>query len=144
MASKTSTRKTTTRKSTSAKTAAAKSTTDTAPAEASPVPMPEPTVVTTQSTPVVTEADMKKPELVDMVVERTGLKKKDVKPAIEAALAILGETISRGRELNMQPLGKLRINRTQEKSNGRIIVCKLRQPKESGATPTEPLAEPAE
>lgn len=143
MASKTSTRKTTTRKTSTSKASTAKAAPEVA-AEESPVPTPEPTVVTTQSAPVVTEADMKKPELVDMVVERTGLKKKDVKPAIEAALAILGETISRGRELNMQPLGKLRINRTQEKSNGKIIVCKLRQPKESTATPSEPLAEPAE
>ncbi|MBT3140855.1 DNA-binding protein [Phaeobacter gallaeciensis] len=70
---------------------------------------------------------MKKRELIDLVVARSGVKKKDAKPAIEAALAILGETIAEGRELNLQPLGKLRINRTEDKGNGRIIICKLRQ-----------------
>jgi nucleoid DNA-binding protein len=73
------------------------------------------------------DPEMKKRELIDLVVARSGVKKKDAKPAIEAALAILGETIAEGRELNLQPLGKLRINRTEDKGNGRIIICKLRQ-----------------
>ncbi|MBL4767212.1 MAG: HU family DNA-binding protein [Rhodobacteraceae bacterium] len=70
---------------------------------------------------------MRKKELIDLVVERSGIKKKDAKPTVEAVLAILGEAIASGRELNLQPFGKLRINRTEEKSNGRVIVCKLRQ-----------------
>ncbi|NIZ59368.1 DNA-binding protein [Sedimentitalea sp. CY04] len=70
---------------------------------------------------------MRKKELIDLVVERSGIKKKDAKPVVEAMLAVLGETIGGGRELNMQPLGKLRINRSVERSNGRIIVCKFRQ-----------------
>ena len=70
---------------------------------------------------------MRKKELIDLVVERSGIKKKDAKPVVEAMLAVLGETIGDGRELNMQPLGKLRINRSVERSNGRIIVCKIRQ-----------------
>ncbi len=73
------------------------------------------------------DPEMKKRELIDLVVARSGVKKKDAKPAIEAALAILGATIAEGRELNLQPLGKLRINRTEDKGNGRIIICKLRQ-----------------
>lgn len=87
---------------------------------------PLPTVVTI-SCPVVNEPDMRKKELIDLVVARSGIKKKDAKPVVEAVLAILGETISGGRELNLQPLGKLRINRVKEKPNGRVIICKLRQ-----------------
>jgi len=90
-----------------------------------PVNTPEPVVVT--ATPVVSEPDLRKKELIDLVVERSGIKKKDAKPVVEAMLAVLGETIGAGRELNLQPLGKLRINRSEERSNGRIIVCKLRQ-----------------
>ncbi|OUS34238.1 DNA-binding protein [Rhodobacterales bacterium 56_14_T64] len=70
---------------------------------------------------------MRKKELIDLVVERSGIKKKDAKPVVEAMLAVLGEAIGGGRELNLQPLGKLRINRSVERSNGRIIICKLRQ-----------------
>ncbi len=88
--------------------------------------------------------EMKKRELIDLVVDRAGVKKKDAKPAIEAALAILGEAIASGRELNLQPLGKLRINRVEDKDNGRVIVCKLRQSNSTGPDEKEPLAEAAE
>ena len=88
--------------------------------------------------------ELKKRELVDLVVDRAGIKKKDAKPAIEAALAILGEAIASGRELNLQPLGKLRINRVEDKDNGRVIVCKLRQSNSTGPDEKEPLAEAAE
>ncbi|SLN35219.1 transcriptional regulator HU subunit alpha [Falsiruegeria litorea R37] len=88
--------------------------------------------------------EMKKRELIDLVVDRAGVKKKDAKPSIEAALAILGEAIASGRELNLQPLGKLRINRVEEKDNGRVIVCKLRQSNSTGPDEKEPLAEAAE
>ena len=91
---------------------------------------------------------MRKKELIDLVVERSGIKKKDAKPVVEAMLSVLGEAIGSGRELNMQPLGKLRINRSVERSNGRIIVCKLRQSTataessiEAENTVTGPLAE---
>lgn len=104
---------------------------------------PEPVVVSTAAAPEVTAPDMKKKELVDLVVARAGVKKRDAKPAVEAALAILGEAIAEGRELNLPPLGKLRINRAEDKANGRVTICKLRQNKapQSGK---EPLAEPAE
>ena len=82
--------------------------------------------VVTVSEPVVAEPDMKKKELIDLVVERSDIKKKFAKPVVEAMLAVLGEAIAEGRELNLQPLGKLRIYRAEEKSNGRVIVCKIR------------------
>lgn len=97
---------------------------------------------------VSADLPMRKKELIDLVVERSGIKKKDAKPVVEAMLAVLGEAIGGGRELNMQPLGKLRINRSIERSNGRIIVCKLRQSTATGENSIEaditvpvPLAE---
>lgn len=100
--------------------------------------------VVTVSSPVVSDPDMKKKELIDLVVARSGIKKKDAKPVVEAVLAVLGETISDGRELNLQPFGKLRINRVLEKSNGRIIVCKLRQSLPLKTSPTSPDSQIAE
>lgn len=112
-----------------------------APAPATDAPMPKVVKVTE---PVLAERDLKKRELIDLVVERSGIKRKDAKPAVEAMLAVLGETLTAGRELNLQPLGKLRINRVEEKGNGRVIVCKLRQSLASPEEPTDPLAEAAE
>jgi nucleoid DNA-binding protein len=144
----TTTRKTTATKSTAAKTTRAKpaSSTTARPATAISavpdlVPDTQPHVVTA-SKPVVAEPDLKKKELIDQVVERSGIKKKDAKPVVEAMLAVLGETIADGRELNLAPLGKLRINRVKEANNGRVIICKLRQPKPVAKDPAAvPLAE---
>jgi len=104
-------------------------------------PSPKLTSVTDQ---VVVQPDLKKKELIDLVVARSGIKKKDAKPVVEAMLAVLGETIASGRELNLQPLGKLRINRTTDKGNGRVIVCKLRQSYNAASGPKDTLAAPAD
>jgi len=91
---------------------------------------------------IVSEPDLKKKELIDLVVERSKIKKKDAKPVVEAMLAVLGETIASGRELNLQPLGKLRINRSTDKGNGRVIICKLRQSTAGGNPAKSALAAP--
>ncbi|MEX0303168.1 MAG: HU family DNA-binding protein [Leisingera sp.] len=88
---------------------------------------PEPVVVETAK-PVVSAPELGKKELVEQAVERSGIKKRDAKPVVEAVLALLGEAVAEGRELNLKPFGKLRINRSQERSNGKVFVCKLRQP----------------
>lgn len=72
-------------------------------------------------------AELNKKELIDAVIARAGTKRQDAKPIVEAMLAVLGETIAAGRPLNLQPFGKLTINRTVEKPNARVVVVKLRQ-----------------
>ena len=141
------TRKTTT----AARTAKSNTGTAAAPVapEASDAVLPNVVMV---SEPVLAESDLKKRELIDLVVERSGVRKKDAKPVVEAMLAVLGEALSEGREMNLQPLGKLRINRVEEKGNGRVIVCKLRQSTavtqaagpDPENDPDDPLADAAE
>ncbi len=128
-----------------------------APASPAPeAPKAEP-VATDTSTPIpkvikvseaaTMDADLKKKELIDAVVARSGAKKKDAKPVVEAVLSILGECLADGRELNLQPLGKLRINRTEDHTGYRIIVCKLRQQilaAEAVKADQDPLADAAE
>ena len=77
--------------------------------------------------PVVSGPVMRKKELIDLVVERSGIKKKDAKPVVEATLAILGEALAETRELNLQPLGKVKVRREKLMPNGRILVMKIRQ-----------------
>ncbi|WP_068245218.1 HU family DNA-binding protein [Tritonibacter horizontis] len=85
----------------------------------------------------------------EQVVDRTGVKKRDAKPVVEAVLALLGEAIEDARPLNLEPMGKLRVNRSQTNQNGRVHICKLRRktvgsensaPDENSAA--APLAEP--
>ena len=87
---------------------------------------------------------MKKRELIELVVERSGVKKKSAKPVVEAMLAVLGETLAAERALNLRPLGKMRVNRVEDKENGRIIVCRLRQPIDASEAAKEPLADTPE
>ncbi len=78
----------------------------------------------TQTTPV------KKPALLDKVVLRTNLKKRDVKPAVEAALAVLGDALRDGAEVNVPPLGKLRVVKSKPLDGGAaVMTLKLRTPK---------------
>lgn len=91
---------------------------------------PSPMVVATTEVENQTLALTKK-ELVDEAVLRSGIKKKDAKPVVEALLAVLGEAVAEGRDLNLRPFGKLRINRSETRSNGTIHICRLRQPLEA-------------
>lgn len=85
----------------------------------------------TSSAAVVEPYVLRKKELIERVVARSGLKKKDAKPAIEAMLVVLGEALSNGEELNLQPMGKIMINRVIDKPNATVIVAKVRRRKES-------------
>ena len=61
---------------------------------------------------------------------RTNLKKRDVKPAVEAALAVIGEALRAGNELALPPLGKVRLVKTKELDGGAaVMTLKLRIPK---------------
>ena len=70
---------------------------------------------------------MRKEQLLDEVAKRTGAKRKDVKPIVESVLEIMGEAIGDGQELNLKPLGKVKIARTKLVANGRVINLRLRQ-----------------
>ncbi|MEQ6247830.1 HU family DNA-binding protein [Sulfitobacter sp. HNIBRBA3233] len=108
--------------STKSKSAASGTTTATPPAAATA----DPKVVDTLS-PVVVGNELRKKELFDLVVARSGMKKKDVKPVVEAMLAVLGDALSEHREMQLPPLGKLKVQRGKEMSDGRALVLKLRQ-----------------
>ena len=72
-------------------------------------------------------AVLRKKELIERVVARSGVKKKDAKPTIEAMLAVLGEALAAGEELNLQPLGKVMVKKTKELANAKMMVCRIRQ-----------------
>lgn len=158
----TTARKTTTRRSTRSSSGTATAKEKTAVVEAEPVDPEiesvEAAVALDTPLPRVVRADeaedqdsgneLRKRELIDLVVARSDVKKKYVKPAVEAMLAIMGEAISEERDLNLQPLGKLKVNRSTDKGNGQVIICKLRRStqaeEEVEKLDADPLAEVAE
>ncbi|MFY0660165.1 MAG: HU family DNA-binding protein [Shimia sp.] len=88
---------------------------------------------------------MRKKELIEAAVARAGVKKRDAKPAIEAALAILGETLTSGRGLNMPGLGKVKVQNSKDLDEVKVVNLRLRRKTTEGAeSDEEGLAEPAE
>lgn len=95
----------------------------------------KPTVVDAPR-PVIVGPVMRKKELIDTVVERSEIKKKDAKPVIEAMLAVLGEALADNRELNLLPLGKFKVINEKDLGNGKMMRVKVRQ--------VTPAAKPAD
>ncbi len=131
---------------TTAKTTAktSKKTTKPAPAKRSPKAPVKKAAVVAEVTPQVLGAELKKKELIDLVVEKSAIAKKYAKPVIEAMLVVLGETIAEGREMNLQPLGKVKYNRVKESENARIVILKLRQNKAAALGAKDTDAGPGE
>ncbi len=90
----------------------------------------------TEASPVV----MKKKDLIDRVVIQSGLKKKDVKPVVEAMLEVMAKSLADNEEMNIQPFGKLMIKRSKELENAHVMVCKIRQSKTNTSAPVIKLA----
>ena len=105
-------------------------------------------VVVEATKPMPTGPDLKRQELFEKVARKSGVKKQDVKPVVEAMLAVMGEALAEGRGLNLEPFGKSRVTRVKEMPGKRMSVVKLRQKTEVGAEAEkdkdDPLASVAE
>ena len=122
--------------STTTKKATSKAKADPAPkAPVSPLSDTTPAPAAQTATPSVVDAPrsviagpvLRKKELIDLVVERASVKKKDAKPVVDAMLEILGEALADNRELNLAPMGKFKVSTEKALANGRVIRMKGRQ-----------------
>jgi DNA-binding protein HU-alpha len=77
--------------------------------------------------------------LVDTVAQGTGSKKATAKAAVEATLAALAAAIDSGTDLQLPPLGKLRVAKT----SGDVTTLKLRKLADRKGT-AKPLADDGE
>ena len=74
---------------------------------------------------------VKKAEFIDRVIARGDLKKKDAKPAIEAALAELADILAAGGELVLPPMGKIKAVKVKDLGEGaQMMTLKLRTMKD--------------
>lgn len=73
------------------------------------------------------ETALRKRAFIEAVVLRSGVKKRDAKPAVEAALSILGETLVKGQELNLPELGKVKIQNQKSVEGAHVINLRLRR-----------------
>jgi len=87
---------------------------------------------------------LKLKELIEAVVERTGQRKGEARTAVQAALAVMGEALAGGTEVNLPPLGKMKINRTKPTPRGQMMMIKLVQNRRAAPVDDagqDPLAE---
>lgn len=70
---------------------------------------------------------LKKKDLIDQVLAKTGAKKKLVKDVIEATLSVLGDALSKGAMLNLPPFGKAKVSRPQVAGTGNAMTVKVRR-----------------
>jgi hypothetical protein len=117
-------------------------------ADAAPAKVRDFQMVRKPTTPIETDDEaaetplMKKPELLDAVVSRTNLKKRDVKPAVEAAFAVIAEALRDGTDLSMPPLGKVRVVKSKDIGDGAaVLTLKLRTPKNATVVAVSELAQ---
>ena len=91
-------------------------------------PAAEPTVVSETAVDALAPL-LRKRELINSVVERSGVRKKFAKPVVEAMIGVLGEALAEGRDLNLQPMGRIKQQRVKDTANARITIAKIRQNK---------------
>ena len=87
-----------------------------------------------------TDPKLRKSDFVDRVAIRSGLKKNEVRPVIEAALAVLGDALEAGEAVQLPPLGRMKVRKMTENDKGRTIVCQLRRNTAMRASPATGLA----
>ncbi len=96
---------------------------------ASPAAPARLSVVSDRDVAAAEAGQLKKPELIEAVVARSNVRKKFAKPVIEAMMEVLGEAIAQERELNLEPLGKVKYNRAKEDEKARVLHTRIRQNK---------------
>ena len=79
-------------------------------------------------------AKLRKKEFVDRVVIASGMRKRDVKPIVEAALKALGEALDKGEQIVLPDIGNMRVANSKETGKGLIHTVKLRRPGPSDET----------
>lgn len=80
---------------------------------------------------------VRRKELVERIVAASGLKPNAVKTVLDAVLKEMGDILSTGEGLNVQPLGKLVVSRRKDIPGGQIVNCKLRRKSVTSESPAE-------
>jgi nucleoid DNA-binding protein len=86
-----------------------------------------------------------KKDIIARAVEISGVKKKDARPSVEAALQVVLSSLADGTEVSVPPYGKIRIVKEKDIKGGKMITAKIRVTSGAGSIPVAaPLAEAEE
>jgi nucleoid DNA-binding protein len=94
-----------------------------------PAPLPEPAAVAPDPAAAAPEAARaRRGDLLDAVVERSPMRRPDLKPVVELVLEEIGRLLDAGEEVVVPPLGKLSVKKRVAKSGGDLLTLKLKRP----------------
>ncbi|WP_425454427.1 hypothetical protein [Litoreibacter meonggei] len=68
------------------------------------------------------------------------MKKGDARRALEATMAAMSDALREGNNLSLAPLGKMKISRTKDTPNGKLVVLRIKLKDPVSAMPKDPLA----
>ena len=91
------------------------------------------------------DGKIRKKQIYDHVTVATGLRKREVRESVDATLAYFHQVLSEGHELQIPPLGKIRVIERGEGENAKLIykvqLQKAKEDKKDDAGGKEALAD---
>ena len=95
-----------------------------------PKAKPVPAAKATSDDDDAPDAVFKKNAALDAIVARTDVKRSDAKAAIEAFLEEMASQLAAGRDMQLPPLGKIKLVKSKPTGKGATVhTLKIRQPK---------------
>lgn len=76
---------------------------------------------------VIKPPSLRRKEFVERIVENTGMKPNQVKSVLDGVLSELGAAISAEELIDLNPFGKLTVNRKKSFDGYEVLVCKIRR-----------------
>ena len=70
----------------------------------------------------------------ERAIERSGGKRRaEARASVEAALSTLADALAEGHDLNLPPLGRVRVTRDRDNGKARVLTVRLTLPKAGAA-----------
>ncbi|NNK79303.1 MAG: hypothetical protein HKP40_11380 [Litoreibacter sp.] len=69
---------------------------------------------------------LRKKDLLEAVVAKSGLSKGNARRGLEATLDVIAEALADGSEISAAPLAKVRVTREKDTPNGKMLVCRVK------------------
>jgi len=86
---------------------------------------------------------VRRKELVERIATKSGMKPNLIKSVLDAVLLEIGDALSGGESVRVQPFGQISVNRRKDLPDGEVIICKLRRRNQTTA-PTTPATDAVE
>ncbi len=100
---------------------------------------PQLTVVQPASA-VVAGPMFKMKDIVDKASVKSGVNKKDTRAAVEAAVEAMFEALAAGAEMNLPPMGRMKVVKEKATPNGKVLTVKVRLAAAGNPKAKTPLA----